>query len=148
MNRLLLSISLSLLTVTGAQADEEAELIGDIARGEGLFRECSSCHQIGAGAKNRVGPHLNDLFGRSAGSVEGFRYSKSMERASSDGLEWTLDTLNAYIENPRALISGTRMSYRGMKNQQDRNDLLAYLRDQTASPQNIPESAPTARAHE
>ncbi len=127
-----------------ALADETAELIGDVERGERLFQQCRSCHQIGAGADNRIGPHLNGIFGRTAGALDGFRYSRSMERAFGDGLIWDLRTLDAYIENPRALISGTRMSYRGMADPQDRMDLLAFLRDNTASPQDIPESAPTA----
>ena len=102
------------------------------------------CHQIGEGAKNRVGPHLNEIFGRKAAGVDGFKYSKSMVRAGNDGLIWEGKTLDAYIENPKALISGTRMSYKGMKAREDREALLAYLRDYTASPADIPDSAPTA----
>lgn len=123
-----------------------AEDIGDAERGATLFaRQCSACHQIGEGAINRVGPKLNGLFGRRAGSVAGFTYSKSMARMGADGLTWTLETLDAYVENPKALISGTRMNYRGMKDPEARAALLAFLRDWSDSPQNIPESEPTAR---
>lgn len=123
-----------------------AEDIGDAERGATLFaRQCSACHQIGEGAINRVGPKLNGLFGRRAGSVAGFTYSKSMARMGADGLTWTLETLDAYVENPKALISGTRMNYRGMKDPESRAALLAFLRDWSDSPQNIPESEPTAR---
>ena len=126
-----------------------AELLGDSKRGETLFRDCSSCHQVGKDAVNRVGPHLNNIFGRKAGSVgDDYRYSKGLTRMGADGLVWTFDTLDAYIENPKALVSDTRMSYRGMKDEKDRADLLAYLRDFSASPANIPESQPTARARE
>lgn len=99
---------------------------------------------MGAEARNRVGPHLNDVFGRTAGAIDGFRYSKSMERAYGDGLVWDLDTLDAYLENPRILISGTRMSFRGLKDPGERGDVLAYLRQFSASPQDIPEAVPTA----
>jgi cytochrome c len=67
-----------------------------------------------------------------------------MDRAHGDGLVWDLTTLDAYVENPRALISGTRMSFRGLKDARERGDLLAYLRQFSASPQDIPEAVPTA----
>jgi len=73
-----------------------------------------------------------------------YPYSESMQRAGVDGLTWTLETLDAYIENPRALVSKTRMSYRGLGDAQARADLLAYLRRFSDNPANIPEAAPTA----
>ncbi len=149
MMRLTITALVALVPLGGpAQAEEEARLIGDADRGANLFRQCIGCHQVGEGAKNRIGPHLNGIFGRRAGSIEGFDYSKSMERASSDGLTWDYDLLDAYIENPRVLISGTRMSFRGIKDAQDRHDVLAYLRQFSANPQDIPEAAPTAIARE
>nr|WP_254899150.1 c-type cytochrome [Thalassococcus arenae] len=128
-----------------ARADETAVPIGDAERGAELFQKCSSCHQVGPGAANRVGPHLNEIFGRRAGSIDGFPYSKAMLRAYGDGLVWDLRRLDAYLENPRTLVTGTRMSFRGLPEKKDRDDVLAYLRGYSASPQNIPESAPTAR---
>ena len=122
-----------------------AEEIGDADRGKELFSQCSGCHQVGRGAENGIGPHLNGIFGRRAGSVEGdYRYSKGLRRAGDDGLEWHLETLDAYIENPKALVSGTRMSFRGIKKPPDRADVLAYLRVYSDNPQNIPEADPTA----
>src|SRR5690606_1201229 len=122
-----------------------AEAIGDAARGEGLFkRQCWACHKVGPEAKNGVGPRLNRIFGRRAGSLTDFKYSKSMTRMGSDGLVWTLETLDAYIENPKALVSGTRMNYRGLADPEARAALLAFLRDWSDKPQNIPEAAPTA----
>jgi cytochrome c len=123
-----------------------AEVLGDADRGARLFAQCQSCHQVGAEAENRVGPHLNGLFGRDAGSVPDYRYSPGLVRAGADGLVWTFATLDVYIENPRSLVSGTRMNFRGLKDSQDRADVLAYLRDFSANPQNIPEAEPTARA--
>lgn len=122
-----------------------AEEIGDAERGARLYKsQCSNCHQIGTGATNRIGPQLNAIFGRSAGAVEGFRYSKDMVRMGAGGLEWHAETLDPYLQNPRALISGTRMSYRGMKDAQDRADVIAYLRGFSDNPADIPEADPTA----
>lgn len=122
-----------------------AEGIGDVDRGAEIWaKQCKTCHQIGPDARNRIGPQLNGIFGRRAGSVEGFKYSKSMDRAHGDGLTWTLETLDPYIENPKALLSGTRMNFRGMEDPKDRADLLAYLRAFSDNPVDIPESAPTA----
>jgi len=119
--------------------------IGDAEAGAALFKKnCASCHEIGDGAKNRIGPRLNGLFGRTAGTVEDVKYSPNMVRMGNDGLTWTARTLDAYIENPRALVSKTRMSFRGMADAQQRADVIAYLRDFSASPANIPEAAPTA----
>ncbi|TDT75586.1 cytochrome c [Litoreibacter halocynthiae] len=129
--------------VAGASLAEE---IGDADAGETLFSKCKGCHQIGASAEDRIGPHLNGIFGRRAGAHEGFAYSKSMQRAGVDGLTWTAETLDAYIENPRALVSKTRMSFRGIKNPDDRANLMAYLRDFSDNPSNLPEAEPTARA--
>ncbi|MFP4404388.1 c-type cytochrome [Rhodosalinus sp.] len=131
-----------------ALADRAAEPFGDATRGADLYSQCTGCHQVGAGAENAIGPHLNDLFGRRAAALDGFRYSDGLQRMGADGLIWTRETLDAYIENPRALVSRTRMAYRGMEDAGDRADLLAYLRDFSASPADIPEAEPTAIARE
>ena len=136
----LLIAALLTAPASGAHADE----LGDVARGEKVFRQCAGCHEVGPGARNRIGPHLNEIFGRTAGAIERFQYSSSMERAYGDGLVWDLETLDAYLENPRILISGTRMSFAGLKDPGERGDVLAYLRQFSASPQDIPEAVPTA----
>ncbi|MES2969071.1 MAG: c-type cytochrome [Pseudomonadota bacterium] len=139
------ALSASLICVATALPVAATE-IGDARRGAAVFeRHCATCHQIGVGAVNRVGPHLDGLFGRKAGTAAGFAYSKSMARMGSDGLTWTLETLDAYLENPRALVSGTRMNFPGLPDTEARADLLAYLRDWSDKPQNIPEAEPTAR---
>ncbi|WP_444464207.1 c-type cytochrome [Rhodobacter capsulatus] len=120
--------------------------IGDADRGATLFaRNCTACHQIGEGAKNRVGPRLNGVFGRRAGSVPDFAYSKAMARMGADGLVWTLETLDPYIDNPKALVSGTRMAFKGLHDAKARADLLAFLREWSDKPRDIPEAEPTAR---
>ena len=120
-----------------------ASELGDADRGKAVFAQCIGCHQVGPGAKDRIGPQLNGIFGRPAGANEGFSYSKSMKRAGADTLTWTQDTLDAFIENPKALVSRTRMSFRGIKDPVDRSDLLAYLRRFSDDPSNIPEAEPT-----
>jgi cytochrome c len=142
-----LTLALVAAIAAGTAAPAAADPIGDPVAGAGLFKQqCSACHQIGEGARNRVGPHLNGIFGRRAGSIDGFSYSRSMDRMGKDGLTWTLATLDAYVENPKALVSGTRMAYRGLKDETARRNVLAYLRDHSDMPQNIPEAEPTALA--
>lgn len=139
---LALSLAAALALIT---TPASADLIGDAEAGAQVFaRECSACHQIGEGAVHRVGPHLNRIFDSRAGSHDGFNYSRPLLRMGADGMVWRLDTLDAYIENPRALVSGTRMSYRGLRDEDARANLLAYLRAYSDQPQNIPESSPTA----
>lgn len=140
--RFLTSLSFACILGAGGGAAQ-----GDADAGQKVFRKCAVCHQLGADAKNRVGPHLNGIFGRAAASSPDFKYSKSMQRAGNDGLIWTQDTLDAYIENPKALISKTRMNFPGLGDAQDRADLLAFLRSYSDNPADIPEAEPTAQAH-
>lgn len=132
------SICVTLMLAAGPVAAQ------DVDKGAKVFKKCKACHQVGEGASNRVGPHLNGVFGRNAGALDDFKYSKSMARAGADGLIWTAETLDAFLENPKSLVSGTRMSFRGLKKAEQRADLLAYLRDFSDDPANIPEAEPTA----
>ncbi len=141
MRGLRLLSTLILIVVAGAASATE---IGDAEAGATVFQQCSGCHEVGSEARNRVGPHLNEIFGRKAAGLEEFKYSRSLERAGNDGLVWTLDKLDAYLENPRILVSGTRMSFRGLKEKTDRDNVLAYLRIYSDNPANIPEAEPTA----
>lgn len=127
-------------SVTGATAFADSEAV---EQGAKLFSQCKGCHQIGEGARDRVGPHLNGIFGRDVAAHEDFAYSKAMKRAGADGMVWDREHLDAYLENPKALVSGTRMSYRGMKDAGERDALLAYLRAYSDNPADIPEAAPT-----
>ncbi len=127
---------------TGAVFAQDA---GDADRGAVIFQQCASCHQIGAGAQNRIGPHLNTLFGRQAGSLSDFRYSEGLVRAGVDGIIWSRDTLDIYLENPKSLVSKTRMNFAGLDDLQDRADVMTYLRSFSADPANIPEAMPTAQ---
>jgi cytochrome c len=121
-----------------------SEDIGDADRGVKVFKKCKACHKVGTGAKNGVGPHLNGVFGRAAAGFEDYKYSKSMDRAGADGLIWTEETLDAFLENPKSLVSKTKMNFKGLKKEADRANLLAYLRTFSDDPANIPEAEPTA----
>ena len=122
-----------------------AEGFGDPDLGKEHYSQCKGCHQVGPNAVNRVGPHLNGLFGRQAAGLDDFRYSPSMTRAGTSGLEWHAETLDAFLENPRAFASGTRMSFRGMSDPDERAHVIAYLRTFSDDPANIPEADPTAQ---
>jgi len=125
-----------------------ADVIGDAAKGARVFKKCAACHQVGPDAKDRVGPHLNDVFGREAGSQDGFRYSKGLVHAGTEGLVWDLEHLDAYLENPKSLVTGTRMNFRGLSEPEDRANVLAFLRQYSDDPANYPEAEPTAIAPE
>ncbi len=139
------SLALAVIFAASALCADE---IGDVENGADLFGYCSGCHEVGADAENGIGPHLNGIFGRAAGSIDGYFYSDGLNRMGADGLIWDLTTLDAYIENPRALVSGTRMSFDGWEDAQERADVLAYLRAYSDNPANIPEAEPTARPSE
>jgi len=104
-----------------AQDDKEAA----IKAGETVFAQCRACHQVGPTAKNTVGPILNGLFGRVAGTVEGYNYSEANKKS---GITWDEKVFAEYIENPRAKIPGTKMAYAGLKDPKRVENLIAYLK--------------------
>jgi cytochrome c len=101
---------------------------GDPVRGEQIYQRCFACHAID---RDRTGPRHAGLFGRVAGSVPGFPYSAAMKQAGAKGLVWNEETLNAFLESPTTYIPGTRMGYAGIKDPQERADLIAYLKKAT-----------------
>jgi cytochrome c len=104
---------------------------GDAENGKDLFKVCRPCHQVGSGARNGIGPTLNGLVGSKAGTIAGFTYSEANKEAGTKGLVWTEDNLFKYLENPAAYMPGNKMTYAGMKDETDRRDLIAYLKQQT-----------------
>jgi cytochrome c len=98
---------------------------GDPARGEQLWRKCASCHTLDANGRNRAGPRLHGIFGRAAGSVPNYTYSEALRKS---GIVWTEATLDAYIKDAEAFVPGTKM-YGGLSQDDDRADLLAFLKD-------------------
>ena len=117
-----------------------------VRRGLEVFQRCSACHRLGVGAKNRIGPQLNNLIGRRAGSVEGARYSQAMTKAGADGLVWTFDTVDAFVSDPGEFIEGTTMGLRGVPDTDDRKALIAYLSSFSTGASNIPETPVPQRA--
>ena len=109
-----------------------ASAAGDPAHGEQVFKQCKVCHAVGPGAKAGVGPEQNNLIGSKAGSRPGYNYSPAMKKAGEDGLVWTEENVSKYLENPKALVPGTKMIFPGLKNPKDREDVIAYLKTQTA----------------
>ena len=104
-----------------------AQQQGNADDGAEVFKKCRACHEIGEGAKNKVGPVLNDLVGRKAGTIEGFNYSVANKSAAEKGLVWTPEVLFQYLANPMAFMPGTKMAFAGLKSDQDRRDVIAYL---------------------
>jgi cytochrome c len=109
---------------TPASTGPDPELI---AAGERAFKQCQTCHEVGEGARSKTGPHLNNLFGRTAGTVDGFRYSRQFVTAGEEGLVWTEETLHDFLMQPRDYIKGTRMSFRGFRDESDIAAVTAYL---------------------
>lgn len=97
----------------------------DAAAGEKVFVVCKACHQIGEGAKNVVGPVLNGVIGRKAGTVPGYTYSAANKNS---GITWDEPTFREYIKDPKAKIPGTKMVYAGLKDEQKTSDLFAFLK--------------------
>jgi cytochrome c len=114
------ALGAALLAAVAASAAAE-----DIDNGKAIFAKCRACHMIGEGAKNLVGPVLNGLIGRKAGTIEGFNYSDANK---SSGITWDEPTFREYIKNPRAKIPGTKMVFAGISDDADIDDLLAYIK--------------------
>lgn len=104
-----------------------------VEAGAAVFRKCQSCHQVGEGAVNRTGPELNGILGRVIGSVDGFRYSATFADAMAAGQVWDADNLSAFLENPRGSMPGTKMSFAGLRNADDRAAVIAYLQSMSAN---------------
>ena len=104
---------------------------GNPEEGAEVFKKCRACHDVGPEAKNKVGPVLNDIVGRKAGTIEGFAYSEANKTAGGKGLTWTEDVLLKYLENPLTFMQGTKMAFAGLKDEQDRKDLIAFLKKHT-----------------
>lgn len=98
---------------------------GDAAKGEKVYKKCKSCHLVDK-EKHKTGPHLVNLFGREAGSAEGYKkYSKAMK---ASGIVWNEETLDGYLAAPKKYVKGTRMAFAGLKKEKDRANVIAYLK--------------------
>ena len=98
---------------------------GDVAAGEKVFKKCKACHVVDA-EKHKTGPHLVNIMGRAAGSADGYKkYSGAMK---SSGIVWNEETLDGYLEKPKAYVKGTRMAFAGLRKAEDRANVIAYLK--------------------
>ena len=120
----------ALTLVAGLIATAAPAAAQDVAAGEKSFSKCRPCHMIGENAKNGVGPVLNGVIGRPAGSVEGYNYSPANK---GSGLTWDEATFLEYIAAPNAKIKGTKMAFAGIKDPAEAANLLAYLKQFDAS---------------
>lgn len=122
---------LLLALVIGSVAAAHAE--PDIAKGEQVFKQCAACHAVGPDAKVKVGPPLNGIVGRTWAQFPGFSYSNDLKAGGAAGKVWDEATLNAYIANPKAVAPQGRMPFGGVKNEADRLDLIAFLKQFNAA---------------
>ena len=105
-------------------------LAQDLENGSEVFKKCRACHQVGADAKNAVGPMLNGLFGRKSGTIEGFTYSDANKNAA---VLWDEAEFAKYIADPRAAMPGNKMAFPGLKDPEDIKDLTAFLKQYDAT---------------
>jgi len=112
-----------------------------ITRGERVHAQCVSCHNFDAGGPNAIGPNLHDVFGRPVASHAGFEYSEGMQ---AHGGNWDYLALNEFLTSPASVVRGTKMAFAGIRNDQDRTALIAFLR--SISPNNVPLPAPLPEA--
>ena len=96
----------------------------DVGAGEKVFQKCMQCHHIGLGATNFYGPVLNGLIDRKAGTVPGFKYSPALEKSD---VVWTYDSLSKYLKQPKHEIPGVAMTFPGLKDQADIDNVIAYI---------------------
>jgi cytochrome c len=114
-----------LIAVALLIAQSTAGLAQDVEKGANVFKKCQVCHSIGPGAKNNIGPELNGLDGRAAGTVPDFDYSDANRKS---GIVWNEENFKDYVKYPRAFVRGTKMIFPGLNNAQQVNDLWAYVK--------------------
>jgi cytochrome c len=111
-------LTAAVMTLTQARAQ-------DASAGEQVFKKCLPCHAVGEGAKNKIGPELNGLDGRKAGTAPDYNYSAAMK---SSGIVWNEQTFAEYIKDPRAKVPRTKMIFSGVKDEKEIASLWAYLK--------------------
>lgn len=117
-------LTLSALVVLATSALASSALAQDAAAGKTSFNKCLPCHAIGEGAKNKVGPELNGIDGRKSGTAPDYNYSDANKNS---GITWGEAVFKEYIKDPKAKIPGTKMTFAGIKNENEVNNLWAYV---------------------
>ena len=139
-----MKISILAFTAAATLAMAGGALAQDAEAGKNEFKKCLACHAVGEGATNRVGPVLNDVFGRTAGTYEGYKYSQAMIDKGAAGLVWDHDTLTQFLHKPKDFVPGTKMTFAGIADPKKLDDLLAYL--VTLSPNYVPADGASSEA--
>lgn len=120
----LASVLLALFTISGTAYAQE----GDPEKGKKVFKKCKICHAVGPGAKRKIGPPLNNIIGAKAGVQKDYKYSGALKSAGEKGLVWTEDKLSQYLEKPKKLVPGGKMSFPGLKKKTHRDNVIAFLK--------------------
>lgn len=102
---------------------------GDAVKGKKVFKKCKACHTLDEGGKNLTGPNLFGIIGAEAGKSEGYKYSKGFKAKAEEGFVWDEDNLQAWLENPKKFVPKAKMVLK-LKKQKDRDNLIAYLKEQ------------------
>lgn len=121
-----LRIPVMLLGIAALGATALAE--GNAENGETIFRKCRTCHDVGPNARNKVGPHLNNVIGRKAASLEDYKYSPAFKVLGEKGVVWDESTLLKYLTKPSDMVQRSKMVFPGLSDEEDRKDVLAYLK--------------------
>lgn len=118
----------------------------NVSAGERVARRCASCHTFEEGGGNGTGPYMWDVMGRAVAAVDGFGYSSAMVDYAEGGRVWGFQNMYDYLENPRRYVEGTAMSFAGLRNQEDRINILAYMRTLSNDPIGLPAPLDSADA--
>jgi cytochrome c len=121
-----LRIALAAIALLAASSPA-ALAAGDVEKGKAVFKRCQVCH-VHDTKTNKVGPHLGDVIGRKAGSVEGFHYSDAMKKKGEEGLVWTEENIATYLKDPKAFVPGNKMVFVGLKKDDEIADVIAFLK--------------------
>jgi len=130
----------------GAEAEKPIEFYlasADAAKGEAVFNKCTACHTITQGGPNQLGPNLWDVLGEPIGKGKGFAFSPAL---SGKGGNWDWHSLGEWLKNPKAFAPGTKMTFAGMSNPQDRANVIAFLNAHSDAPKPLPAAPATAPA--
>jgi cytochrome c len=123
MRAIALFAAMSIVALSAGQSQAQ-----DAAAGEKIFAKCKACHAVPSDDKNKIGPSLKGVIGRTAGTHEGFKYSPAMTDAGKGGLVWDDAKLTEYLHDPKAVVKGTKMAFPGIKKDDEVANVIAYLK--------------------